>query len=215
MNPKICSSALSSKKRLRNCLKYVPDVHERGMIYTISPPALRSNMLIAANKKYRAALLPLGNLGPQNIVDLLAGRRGGNHTGIWKAGQEPQQRCGLKTRLTNALPRSDRDTRVIGQPRRGLGLPIVWLKFQNLPEEQYRVFAIPWYLPEEKFSLTDLRHRQRSPPQSNHLRDHPRPPVQSVAALCESPHRRGNHVQASWPRAAALSCRALGCILVS
>ena len=75
---------------------------------------------------------------------------------------------------------------MIGQPRSGLGLPVVRLKFQNLPEEQYRVFAIPWYLPEEKISLTDLRHRQRSPPQSNHLRDHPRLPVQSAAALREA-----------------------------
>ena len=54
--------------------------------------------------QYRAALLPLGNLGPQNIVDLLAGRRGGDHAGIWKTGQKPQQRCGLKACLTNALP---------------------------------------------------------------------------------------------------------------
>ena len=118
------------------------------------------------NGEERALGLPLGDLRPEHVVELLTGGRGGYHAGIWEAGQEPQHHDGLHGRLAHALPGTDAHPAAGGvcQVEHGICLPLVGLVAHDFLGEQYGVYLVDRLFLLERFNHLRHLHRRLPPP---------------------------------------------------
>ena len=110
----------------------------------------------------RAAFLPLGNLGPEDIVQLLAGRCRAHHAGIREARKKPKDQVRFKGGFANALPRANRHLMMLRNGRSSFFLPRIRRKASHLRKEFAGIFAVQGHPPGKDFTLLH-RHRLRPP----------------------------------------------------